>query len=225
LAKLGKNLFLLGESSDLWIFAIQAIVNRFTTRLLNMNKNLQIDDLVAMMASEDDAIAYKQLFQSYHSPLVQFAYSITHSRETAEEIVSDVFLKIWMKRKSLVKIQNKHLYLYICTKNHAINRLIKDKRNKVFSLDECLVEIRSIYFDPEQLMITAEMVRRVQQAIHQLPSKCQMIFKLVKEDGLKYKEVAELLGLSHKTVENQMTIALRKMEQAIGFDIIRSVSS
>ncbi len=224
-AKLGKNLFLFREYSSSWIFAIQSIVNRFTTRLLDMNKNLQIDDLVARIASDDDAIAYKQLFQSYHGRLFQFAYSITHSKETAEEIVSDVFLKIWMKRKSLIKIQNKHLYLYICTKNLAINRLIKDKRNRVFSLDECLVELRSIYFDPEQLMITAEMVRRVQHAINELPPKCRMIFKLVKEDGLKYKEVAELLGLSSKTVENQMTIALRKMDQSIGFDIVRSISS
>lgn len=190
-----------------------------------MNNNPLIDELVSKIAGEDNSIAYKQLFQLYHQRLFQFAYSITHSKETAEEIVSDVFLKIWLKRKSLVKIQNKHLYLYICTKNHAINRLIKDKKNKFFSLDECLVEIRSIYFDPEQLMITAEMVRRVQQVILQLPPKCQMIFKLVREDGLKYKEVAELLGISPKTVENQMTIALRKMDQAIGFDIVRSVSS
>jgi RNA polymerase sigma-70 factor (family 1) len=190
-----------------------------------MINNPQIDDLVGRIASEDDAVAYKQLFQLYHPRLFHFAYSITHSKETAEEIVSDVFLKIWIKRKSLIKIQNKQLYLYICTKNHAINRLIKDKKNKVFSLDECLVEIHSIYFDPEQLMITAEMVRKVHQAINQLPPKCQMIFKLVKEDGLKYKEVAELLSISPKTVENQMTIALRKMDQAIGFDIVRSVSS
>ena len=184
-----------------------------------------IDELIGRIANEDDPVAYKQLFQLYHNRLFHFAYSITHSRETAEEIVSDVFLKVWIKRKSLIKIHNKHLYLYICAKNHAINRLIKDKKNRIFSLDECLVEIRSIYFDPEQLMITAEMVKRVQQAISQLPPKCQLIFKLVKEDGLKYKEAAELLGLSTKTIENQMTIALRKMDQAIGFDIVRSVSS
>jgi len=190
-----------------------------------MNNYPLIDDLVGRIANEDDSVAYKQLFQLYHHRLFQFAHSITHSKETAEEIVSDVFLKIWMKRKSLIKIQNKHLYLYICTKNHAINRLIKDKKNKLFSLDECVVEIRSIYFDPEQLMITAEMVRRVQHAIDQLPPKCQMIFKLVKEDGLKYREVAELLSISLKTVENQMTIALRKMDQSIGFDIVRSISS
>jgi RNA polymerase sigma-70 factor (ECF subfamily) len=74
-------------------------------------------------------------------------------------------------------------------------------------------------------MVTAEMLRRIQQAIQQLPPKCQLIFKLIKEDELHYKEVAELLGLSVKTVENQMTIALRKLDKSIGFDIVRSVSS
>ena len=184
-----------------------------------------IDDLVGRIAGEDDAKAYRQLFQLYHGRLFQFANSIIHSKESAEEIVSDVFLKIWMKRKSLLKIQNKHLYLYICTKNHSLNRLAKEKKNEFFSFDECVVEIRSIYFDPEQLMITAEMVRRIQQAVNELPPKCKLIFKLIKEDGLKYKEVSELLGLSPKTIENQMTIALRKIDQSIGFDIVRSVSS
>jgi len=224
-AKLGKKFFLVRDYSSALIFAIQAIVDRFTTPIAYMMNNLQIDDLVGRIAIKDDPVAYKTLFQLYHPRLFQFACSITRSKETAEEIVSDVFLKIWIKRKSLVKIQNKHLYFYICTKNIAINRLIKDKKNQVFSLDECVVEIRSVYFNPEQLMITAEMVKRIQHVINQLPPKCQMIFKLVKEDGLKYKEVAELLGLSVKTVENQMTIAFRKMDQAIGFDIIRSVSS
>ena len=74
-------------------------------------------------------------------------------------------------------------------------------------------------------MITAEMLKRIQSAINQLPPKCQLIFKLIKEDGLRYKEVAELLGLSIKTIENQMALALRKLENSIGFDIVRSVSS
>src|SRR4030095_3888383 len=95
-----------------------------------MNKSIMIDDLVSRIANEDDSIAYKQLFELYYAPLSQFSYSITRSREIAEEIVSDVFLKIWMKRKSLLKIHNKHLYLYICTKNHSINRLIKEKRTE-----------------------------------------------------------------------------------------------
>jgi len=190
-----------------------------------MNKISKTDDLVSRIANEDDEIAYKQLFQLYYNRLFRFALTIIHSRESAEEVVSDVFLKIWMKRKSLSKIQNIHLYLYICTKNHCINQIAKERNYKIFSFDECVVEFQSIYFDPEQLMITAEMLKKVQEAIIQLPPRCQLIFKLIKEDGLRYREVAELLNISVKTVENQMTIALRKMDQSIGFDIVRSVSS
>jgi RNA polymerase sigma-70 factor (ECF subfamily) len=68
-------------------------------------------------------------------------------------------------------------------------------------------------------MLTAEMMNRVQKAINDLPPRCQLIFKLIKEDGLKYREVAELLQLSIKTIENQMAIALRKIGLAIHFDI------
>ena len=190
-----------------------------------MNSSLEIDCLVEKIVHEDDHGAYKQLYEMYYHRLYRFAHSITHSKESADEIVSDVFIKIWTKRKSLLHINNKHLYLYIATKNQSINYLEKFKKSETFSLDECLVEFQSIYLDPEQLMITAEMLNRIKSAINQLPQKCQLIFKLIKEDGLKYKEVAELLGLSIKTVENQMAIALRKLEHSIGFDIVRSVSS
>lgn len=166
----------------------------------------------------EDADAYKQLFLLYHLRLIQFSYSITKNRESAEEVVSDVFLKIWSNRKSLDKIENVHLYLYICTKNLSINSLKKQNRQKLFSLDEAVVELKSLYFDPEQLMITSEMFKRIRYAVQQLPPRCQLIFKLVKEDGLKYKEVAELLGLSLKTIENQMAIALRKISKSIQFD-------
>src|SRR4051812_17330613 len=190
-----------------------------------MNRSIEIDDLVKKIATGDDYSAYKQLFQFYYDRLFQFAYSIIHSKESAEEIVSDVFLKIWVKRRSLLKIHNKHLYLYICTKNNAINYLGKEKKERNFSIDQCQVQFKSIYFDPEQLLITAEMLKRIQLAINELPAKCKLVFKLIKEDGLRYKEVAELLGISVKTVENQMSVALRKLENSIGFDIVRSVAS
>ena len=190
-----------------------------------MNRSTEIDCLVDKIIHEDDQGAYKELFKLYYQRLFQFAYGITRSKESAEEIVSDVFLKIWMKRKSLGDIRNKHLYLYVSTKNQSINYLIKNKKGNTFSLDECLVEFQSIYFDPEQLLITAEILRRIQASINQLTKQCRLIFKLVKEDGLRYKEVAELLDLSVKTVENQMAVALRKLEHSIGFNIVRSVSS
>ena len=97
--------------------------------------------------------------------------------------------------------------------------MLQQKKRYSFSLDEVLVELKSIHFDPEQLMITAEMVKRIHQAIQQLPPKCRLIFKLVKEDGLKYREVAELLHLSVKTIEAQMAIALRRIGKCMHFEI------
>ncbi len=172
----------------------------------------------------DDGQAYKELFVLYYPRLLQFSYSFTHCKESAEEIVSDVFLKIWLRRKSIPEIENLHLYLYISTKNLSINRVLKQKREKTFSLDEVKVEFESIYFNPEQLYITSEMVKRIQFAIKQLPPKCQLIFKLVKEDGLKYKQVAELLNLSVKTIESQMAIAIRKLSVCLQFDMARTLS-
>jgi RNA polymerase sigma-70 factor (family 1) len=175
--------------------------------------------LISAIANKDDSAAYKDLFLLYHKRLVSFSSTITHSKESAEEVVSDVFMKLWTSRKALMAVENFHLYIYIITKNLSINRIVKDKKKESFSLDETAVNVKNVYADPEQLLITAEMQKRIMAAIQQLPPKCQLIFKLIREDGLKYKEVAELLNLSLKTVENQMTIALKKISESIRFDL------
>ncbi|HEU4472841.1 MAG TPA: RNA polymerase sigma-70 factor [Flavisolibacter sp.] len=175
--------------------------------------------LINRIALYDDPIAYKEIFVQYHARLVNFSQSITGSKESSEEVVSDVFLKIWTMRANLPRIENFHLYIYIITKNLSINRVLQQKKEKVFSLDDAVVDLKSIYLDPEQLLITAEMYKKLRLAVDGLPPKCRLIFKLVKEDGLKYREVAELLGLSLKTIENQMTIALKKLGQSVSFDL------
>ena len=180
--------------------------------------------LIDRIAFHDDTAAYKELFLLYHKRLVNFSMTITHSKEPAEEVVSDVFMKIWTNRQTLSTIENFHLYIYIVTKNLSINQLLKEKKKASFSLDEIKVDVKNIYADPEQLMITAEMQKRISAAILSLPPKCQLIFKLIREDGLKYKEVAELLHLSLKTVENQMTIALKKITESIRFDLVRAMN-
>ena len=177
----------------------------------------QLQKLTSRISLYDDAVAYKELFLLYHPKLISFSTSITHSKESAEEVVSDVFLKIWQNRNSLSRIENFHLYIYIITKNLSINRFLKQKKEKTFSIDDAVVEFKSIYLDPEQIMMTSEMVKKIRFAIGELPPRCQLIFKLVKEDGLKYREVAELLNLSVKTIENQMTIALKKIGQSMHF--------
>ncbi len=180
----------------------------------------EIDKLVNRIVLYDDVIAYKELFLLYHSRLISFSSSFTRSKESAEEVVSDVFVKLWNGRHSLARVENLHLYIYIITKNLSINRFLKEKKMMVYSLDEAVVEVNSIYPDPEQLMISSEMIKKIDKAIKDLPPRCQLIFKLIKEDGFKYSEVANLLNLSIKTVENQMTIAIKKIGSSIQFNLV-----
>jgi len=167
------------------------------------------------IACFDDVQAYRQLFILFQPSLLQFAISITRSKQLSEEIVSDVFIKIWQKREQLDKIENLNYYLFTAVKNHSINELHKQKKNLSLTLNEVAVEFRSIYYDPEQKLISSELIGIIQASVAQLPPRCQLIFKLIKEDGLKYKEVAELLHLSVKTIENQMTIAIKKIGESI----------
>lgn len=187
------------------------------------NHHDHIELFQQQVAFFNDQQAYNALFLHFYPSLQQFAFSFLKSKQLSEEAVSDVFIKIWEKRKTLHTITNLKFYLFTSTRNTALNYLKKQKGLQNVLPDEYWVELKSVFFDPEQLMITAEMIRNIHTAVQSLPARCKLIFKLVKEEGLKYREVAELLDISVKTVENQMTLALKKIGSAIGFDIHRSV--
>lgn len=184
-----------------------------------MLENEQIKQLLAAIALNGDKTAYKELFIGLHYRLKQFAYSILKSNEEAEELVSDLFIRIWEKRDQLTQIQTPLLYFYTTAKNLAFTRISRIKKQQSLPVEEWLVQLNSIYFDPEQLMLTEEMVRQIRQAVNELPPRCRLIFKMVKEDGLKYREVAELLELSVKTIEAQMAIALRRIGKCMQLDM------
>lgn len=187
-----------------------------------MSENEHIKQLLAAIALNDDKVAYKELFILLHGRLKQFAYSILKSNEEAEELVSDVFIRIWEKKDRLTTIDTPLLYFYTSTKNLALTRITRLKRQQALPVEQWLVQMNSIYFDPERLMMTEEMMRQIKDAVQNLPPKCRMIFKLIKEDGLKYREVAELLHLSVKTIEAQMAIALRRIGKCMHLEIPKS---
>ncbi|HEX7905738.1 MAG TPA: RNA polymerase sigma-70 factor [Chitinophagaceae bacterium] len=184
-----------------------------------MLENDHIKRLLTAIALNNDQAAYKELFILLHSRLRQFAYSILKSNEEAEELVSDLFIRIWEKRDQVGSIEAPLLYFYTTVKNLAFNRISKQKRQQSLSSEDWLVQLNSVYFDPEQLMMTEEMMRQIRQAVNDLPPRCRIIFKLIKEDGLKYREVAELLHLSVKTIEAQMAIALRRIGKCMHFEV------
>jgi RNA polymerase sigma-70 factor (ECF subfamily) len=183
----------------------------------------EIRELQRRLAVYDDESAYKELFLVYYKPLQQFAFSFIKSQELAEEIVSDVFLKIWEKRAELESIGNLKVYLYVSIKNTALKYLLKQKRQVAISLDELDIELESFHWSPEELILTAEMLKKIEDAINDLPPRCKIIFKLIKEDQLRYKEVAEILNVSVKTIDSQLAIALKKISKAIQLDLERVI--
>jgi RNA polymerase sigma-70 factor (ECF subfamily) len=163
-----------------------------------------------------DQLAFRQVYTYFYTRLYQFALAIVKTRESSEEIVEDVFVNIWQRRAGLPAIQNLRVYLYTATKNSSLNYLSKKARESITEpFDHIHVGLNGSDVTPEQILITAEMYRKVQQAVDALPPRCKMIFKLVREDGLKYKEIAEILNISVNTIDAQMAIAVKKIATSL----------
>lgn len=189
-----------------------------TFALLMISAN-EIKELQYKISRDGDQQAYAQLYLAYMPYLLKFANSIIKNHELSEEVVSDVFIKVWQNRAGIGKVDNLKLYLYVSTKNTALNYLSRHFRKDVISLEEMSLNISMGTYNPEQLLITQEAVKKINQEIQKLPPRCRLIFKLVKEDRLRYSEIARLLNISVKTIDNQMAIALKKISSAINFDL------
>jgi RNA polymerase sigma-70 factor (ECF subfamily) len=170
-----------------------------------------IYELQQRIAEYEDEVAYKKLFFHLFLPLKSFSFAIIKSKETAEEIVSDIFLDIWIKRKELCAIQDLKMYLYTSVRNNSLRKLQQNKKVIFFSLDEVQVEFASPDENAEAVLLTHELSNKIDSAIDQLPERCKLIFKLAKEDKLKYREIALLLNISIKTIDNQLATALKKI--------------
>lgn len=180
-----------------------------------MNQNERIRELQQRIALYEDLKAYHDLFDLLYTNLKQFCFSFVKSNEVAEEIVSDVFIKLWQIRNNLQGIDNLKVYLYSIAKNFSLNYITRHFKNPVAGLDELDIEPVINLGNPEELCISADILNKIKQIIRQLPPQCRLIFQLVKEDGMRYKEVAEVLNISVLTVRNQVAIATRKIAETL----------
>jgi RNA polymerase sigma-70 factor (ECF subfamily) len=156
---------------------------------------------------------FASLFRQHHKGLCDLAYNIVCDRDAAKDIVQEVFVKLWNSRSHVIfGDQIKH-YLYKATVHTAYNYVRSHKR--LFSLDDYkgLDMLRA--FPETESIEFRELELRTRQAIDRLPAKCKSIYLLSRQEGLKYQEIADTLGISLKTVENQMGIALEKLRQEL----------
>jgi len=180
-------------------------------------KNIVIYELQRRMAVYEDESAYKELFYHLYTPLKRFANGFLKLNELSEEIVSDIFIEIWRRRRDLMKIEDLKVYMYISVKNAALKRLQELNKNTIVSLDNFSADFTSTYSTPEEAILTSELMQTIQGAINSLPPRCKLVYKLAKEDKLQYKEIAAILNISVKTIDNQLSAALKKIATAINF--------
>ena len=175
-----------------------------------------IKDLLMQISEADDMRAYEKFYYSFYTPLYNFGFSIVGSKQQAEDIISEVFIKIWRFRKSLPKVNNISTYLYTSVRNGAIDYLNRKRKYKIIHFSpsdykDIFIELRN----PSDHCISTELMKKINAAINQLPPQCKVIFRLVKEDGLSYKQVAEIMHISPLTVRNQLAIATRRMGEIL----------
>ena len=163
---------------------------------------------------KNDRRAFEDFFNMLYPRFYRYAFLYLKSDILCEELVSDVFLKIWNIRHKLSEIEELEYYLFRSIKNQALTYL-KRHANQPEELNEYVQSSLVEYEQPENLLIATELAEKIEEAVANLPDKCQAIFRLVREDGRSYKQVAFLLDVSPKTVENQINIGLKKVRGII----------
>lgn len=163
------------------------------------------------LIARGDQKKFRQLMDLTSDELLLFAVSFLRNREVAEEVVSDVFVKIWKNRSELENIKNLKSYLFISVKNGCLSHLRKAAREKIVSIDE-YAEFHFLPVEgPEDSLIEDETLEMIYETIEKLPAKCKLAFTLAKINGLKYKEIAEIMEISEKTVNNHLVNAVKRI--------------
>lgn len=171
-------------------------------------------ELVRRIRAGDDR-ALEEIFRRYYAGMCLFVRRFVHAPDVAEELVQDVFFKLWSKRDGLNDIDALKTYLYRAARNTALNHLRRRKLELNWEEKEAQRgEPRSMGGTDDETA-TDEVRRAVVAAIARLPGRCREIFLLSRDGGLTYGEIASTLGISIKTVETQMGRALKSLRLSL----------
>jgi RNA polymerase sigma-70 factor (ECF subfamily) len=170
------------------------------------------DEELFFLVKKNDANALKLLYKRYYDKLCHFAYGYVQSRDISKDVVSEVFLNIWLKRATLNIASSLKSYFYKSTRNKAIRILSKEKSNweKLKIVDELNIFANNSPFDKIQYK---ELENVIEAMLKKLPPKRQIVFRLNRVDGLSYKEISEILSISVYTVQNHMVKAMKYINE------------
>jgi RNA polymerase sigma-70 factor (ECF subfamily) len=170
------------------------------------------NQLLYTKIKQGDEDAFNQVFNLYYSRLCFYADHLIHDFDLSRSIVQDVFVDLWINRENLDIRFSLKAFLFQAVKNKAMNVL---KHRKVESKFLAEQKKKDEPVSVQDLMEEAELNDRINSAIQELPPRCKEVFILCRFEELKYSEIAERLNISVKTVEMQISIALKKIRQKL----------
>ena len=168
-------------------------------------------DLLLNKTLQGDEKAFEMLFDQTYDMLCHLANAVIKSRMLAEEIVTDVFARLWTKRELLHIKGSGKSYLMVAVRNQALDYRRKYHRDHDMSELDRVSAVASPEADPLELAQFDELYQKVQKGIALLPTQCRAVFECSRLEGLKYKEIASKMGISIKTVETQVGRALKHL--------------
>lgn len=168
----------------------------------------------ALPARDEQAAILESLFREHYASLCSYAYRHLDSRAQAEEVVQDVFLAVWRLRRRRDLRGVTRAYLFKAVRNRAID-IARDQRRADASQHNLALHEDGRDLAPDAELRRREIARAVRGAVDDLPDRCRDTFLLVRREGLSYREVAEVMGVSAKTVDAQLVRAVKLLRRTL----------
>jgi len=170
------------------------------------------EKMLARRIREGDAEAFHSFFELHYKALFHFLLSKGIRNETAEDLIQQAFLYIWEHRSKIEPEKSLKAYLFSIAYSRMLNNI---RDNKKFSDTELSEENTSVDFTPEDKIQHKELIQEVRSAIRQMPEKRSLVFDMCFMQEFTYRETAEAMGVSIKTVENHMGLAVKELRSAL----------
>lgn len=161
---------------------------------------------------------FDRLFNQFYPGLCRYAQSLLQTEDAAQEVVNEVFVKYWKNQEALTIRSSIHAYLVTATRNMAIDRLRSISRRR-FTSHELEGDYTTDYAQPHDILVEAETHSLIEEAIEALPPQGRLIFRMSRDNGMSYAEIAQSLGLSVKTIESHMGRSLKCLRKRLQYTL------
>lgn len=171
------------------------------------NFNSLTDIQLLSLVKKGNQLAFNQIYHKYWKRLYSYTYNIMNDEGDTEDVLQETFINIWVKRKEL-KIENLKSYLYNAVRNNAISKLRKDHLSQ---FQENLIDNITIEASIEEQLDEIDLKKSIEMEINKLPTRCREIFKMSRYQNYSIKEISKHFNITHRTVENQLHLALKHL--------------